>query len=240
MARLIGEANETTVKLENGKFKALVDSGSMVSQITLSLAKTLRLKIYQLNQIIPMEGAGGINVPYIDYVEAHLQIPEVSAFNEDCLFLVVPDHRYGFKVPITVGTLHIDMVIDKATPDKLDKISIAWGRGQLFRRIQAKQTQMVDQEQLEKVKGTVKLTKKVKLKPYATKRMTGKGTHPLNEKRVNVMTEPTDDEGSEYTIPAYSYITVKIKTSYNSLEEFKLSNCHPSEGDYCGKTFTRK
>ena len=29
-----------------------------------------------------MEGAGGINVPYIGYVEAHLHIPEVSAFSE--------------------------------------------------------------------------------------------------------------------------------------------------------------
>ena len=96
MARLIGEANETTVKLENQKFEALIDSGSMISQVTLSLAKALQLKIYKLNTLIPMEGAGGIEVPYIGYVEAQLKIPEVSAFEEDCLFLVVPDHRYGF------------------------------------------------------------------------------------------------------------------------------------------------
>ena len=89
----------------------------MVSQITLSLAKKLHLKIYKLQQLIPMEGAGGIEVPYIGYVEAHLQIPEVSAFDEDCLLLVVPDHWYGFRVPLTIGTLHIDMIIDKATPE---------------------------------------------------------------------------------------------------------------------------
>ena len=86
LARLIGEPNETTVKLEDQKSKALVDSGAMVSQITSSLAKLLHLKIYKLNQLIPMEGAGSINVPYIGYVEAHLHIPEVSAFREDCLF----------------------------------------------------------------------------------------------------------------------------------------------------------
>ena len=151
MARLIGEANEASVKLENQTFTALIDSGSMVSQITASLAKTLQLKIHHLNRLIPMEGAGGVKVPYIGYVEAHLQIPEVSAFKEDCLFLVVPDHRYGFRVPITIGTLHIDMIIEKATPTELDQISIAWGRGQLFRRIQMKQTQIVDQEALNKV-----------------------------------------------------------------------------------------
>ena len=206
LAQLIGEPNETTVKLEDQKFKALVDSGAMVSQITLSLAKLLHLKIYKLNQLIPMEGAGGINVPYIGYVEAHLHIPEVSAFSEDCLFLVVPDHQYSFKVPLTIGTLHIDMIIDKATPDELKKITIAWGRGQLFRRIQVKQTQLVTEEQLDKIQGNVKLTTTVKLKPYATHRLTGKGSHPLNDKWVNVMTEPTRDEGSEYIVPSYSYI----------------------------------
>ena len=211
LARLIGEANETSVKLENQEFKALVDSGSMVSQITVSLAKMLQLKIHQLNKLIPMEGAGGIKVPYVGYVEAHLQIPEVSAFREDCLFLVVPDHRYGFRVPITIGTLHIDMIIDKATPRELDQISIAWGRGQLFRHIQMKQTQVVDQKALDKIDGVVKLTKTVKLKPYQTTVLSGRGTHPLNEKRVNVITEPTDEEGGEYTVPSKSFIKSKSK-----------------------------
>ena len=67
---LIGEANETQVKLEGQNFKALVVSGSMVSQITHSLAKALKLPIKQLQTLIPMEGSGGIIVPYLGYVEA--------------------------------------------------------------------------------------------------------------------------------------------------------------------------
>ena len=81
---LIGDANETHVKLEGQNFKALVDSGSMVSQITHSLAKALKLPIKQLQTLIPMEGSGGITVPYLGYVEATLNIPEVKAFQEDC------------------------------------------------------------------------------------------------------------------------------------------------------------
>ena len=115
LCRLIGEPNETKVKLENQNFKALVDSGSMVSQVTISLVKALKLKLKQLNTLIPMEGAGGISVPYLGYVEATLKIPEVEGFEEDCLFLVVADHAYGKRVPITIGTLHIDMIIEKAT-----------------------------------------------------------------------------------------------------------------------------
>ena len=158
-----------------------------------------------------MEGAGGVEVPYIGYVEACLKIPDVSAFKEDCLFLVVPDHRYGYRVPVTIGTLHIDMIIEKATPDELDIISIAWGRGQLFRKIQARPVQIGNQKELEKVEGDIKLTKTIKLKLNETHKLEGRGMHPLNAKRVNVIIEPTDNEGGEYTIPSYTYIKSNSK-----------------------------
>ena len=158
-----------------------------------------------------MEGAGGVEVPYIGYIEACLKIPEISAFEEDCLFLVVPDHWYGYHVPVTVGTLHIDMIIAKATAEELDKISIAWGRGQLFRKIQARQVQIGNQKELEKVEGDIKLTKTIKLKPNETRKLEGRGTHPLNAKWVNVIIEPTDNEGGEYAIPSYTYIKSNSK-----------------------------
>ena len=58
-----------------------------------------------------MEGSGGVTVPYLGYVEATLTILGVKAFQEDCLFLVMNDHRYGKRAPIMIGTLHIDMII---------------------------------------------------------------------------------------------------------------------------------
>ena len=124
---LIGEVNKTDIKLEGQSFKALVDSGSMVSQMTNLLAKTLELPIKQLQTLIPMAGSGGITVPYLGYVEATLDIPEVKAFHEDCLFLVMNDYNYGKRVPIMIGTLHIDMIINQAMKEELDKISIALG-----------------------------------------------------------------------------------------------------------------
>ena len=62
----------------------------------------------------------GSLIPYLGYVEATLNIPEVKAFQEDCLFLVVNDHTYGKQVPIMIGTLHIDMIIDRATKEELE------------------------------------------------------------------------------------------------------------------------
>ena len=155
-----------------------------------------------------MEGLGGITVPYLGYVEATLNIPEVKAFQEDCLFLVVNDHTYGKRVPIMIGTLHIDMIIDRATKEELEWISIAWGRGQLFTQIQACQVQIENQDALQKVQGTVKLTKKVKLKPFQSLKLSCKGNNPLNTKRVNVIVEQLEDADAEdnYTVPTYSFL----------------------------------
>ena len=71
-----------------------------------------------------------------------MEIPGVDAFNEDCLFLVMPDHEYGHRVPVTIGTLHIDMIIEQATKDELDQLGTAWGRGKVNRQIQARRVQL--------------------------------------------------------------------------------------------------
>ena len=138
MARLIGEPNEAIAKIEGQKFDSLIDSGAQISQLTESLVKALDLKIRNLKEILPLEGAAGVKIPYLDYVEARLEIPSVDAFNEDCLFLVMPDHEYGHRVPVTIGTLHIDMIIEQATKDELDQLGTAWGRGKVNQQIQAR------------------------------------------------------------------------------------------------------
>ena len=182
LVQLIVEANETKVKLEVQNSKVLVDSGSMLSQINHSLAKALKLPIKQLQTLIPMEGLGGITVPYLGYVEATLNIPEVKAFQEDCLFLAVNDHSYRKCVPIMICTLHIDIIIDQATKEELEQISIAWGRGQLLRQIQACQVQIENQDTLQKVQGMIKLTRRVKLKPFQSLKLSYKGNNPLNSR----------------------------------------------------------
>ena len=126
------------------------------------------------------------------------------------------DHNYGKRVPITIGTLHIDIIIDQAMKEELDKISIAWGRGQLFRQIQARQVQIENQDALQKVQGTVKLTKKVKLKSFQNLKLSCKGNNPLNSKQVNVVVEPLEDVGIEdnYVVLAYSFLKSNSRRVY--------------------------
>ena len=60
------------------KVKSLIDSGVQISQLTESLVKALDLKIQNLKETLPLEGAAGIKVPYLGYVEAWLEIPGSS------------------------------------------------------------------------------------------------------------------------------------------------------------------
>ena len=206
MVRLIGQANETQVKIENKKFTALIDSGAQISQLTESLVKALGLKMKHLKELLPLDGAGGIDVSYLSYVEARLAFPEIQNFDEDCLFLVMSDHTYGDRVPVTIGTLHINMMLDKASQEELESLSRAWDRGFVNRQIQAKQLQIENESQLNNIKGTVKLTQNVKLKPGQTRKVKSRSNHPLNGKRVNIILEPTEEEEGSYTVPSYNFV----------------------------------
>ena len=149
----------------------MLDSGAQLSSITNKRAKELGLEIKQLQTILDLEASGGGGVPYKGYVELNLDIPEVAKFKEDVLMLVVDDSPYGEKVPVAIGTLHIDMVLDLATKEELENIGQKWQRGGLGRKIAMKQNVLPTQDvpfDLDSVMGGVKITKNVVIKPFHT------------------------------------------------------------------------
>ena len=116
----MGEANESTIMVEGQEARALLDSGSQLSAILLEWVKKMKLRPQQLQSILQIEGSGGLEVPYLGYVEACPKIPEIKAFDLDVLLLIVPDSAHTLYTPITLQTLHIDMAIKSATKKELD------------------------------------------------------------------------------------------------------------------------
>ena len=103
--------------------RALTDFGSQLSSISLAWVKKLNLKPQQLWYILQIEGSGGLDVPYLGYVETHLGIPEIKAFDNDVLLLIIPDSAHTMHTSITLGTPHIDMVIKLATKKELENFN---------------------------------------------------------------------------------------------------------------------
>ena len=191
--RLIGDTNETKVVLEGVNCTSLIDSGAQVSSITEQLAHTLELEIKPLKKLVRIEGVGGYSVPYLGYCEATLKIPEVAAFEQDCCFLVMPNSPYGERCPIIIGTLHIDEILRLSTPEELASMSVAWDRGNLGTRMRMGALQI--SKELNEFEGEVTLTRDVTIPANGYAHTSGRGSHPLNSKRVNIMTEPIE-EGS--------------------------------------------
>ena len=115
LGRLVEEANESKVIVEGQETTALLDSGSQLLSISWSWVNNLNFEPKQLQSILQIEGSGGLEVPYLGYVEVQLKIPEVKAFNHNVLLLIVPDSAHMQYTPITLETLHIDMAISPGT-----------------------------------------------------------------------------------------------------------------------------
>ena len=84
----MGRANETSVKIDGKISKALIDSGAMILMMSKDYCIEHGYKIQPLEHLVPIEGSGGANVPYLGYVEVRMCILGINSFDRDILMLV--------------------------------------------------------------------------------------------------------------------------------------------------------
>ena len=190
--RLVGEANETMVIVEDQEARALIDSGSQLSAISLAWVKKLKLEPWQLQSILQIEGSGGLDVPYQGYVETHLRIPKIKGFGNDVLLLIVPDSVHTHHMPITLGTLHIDMAIGLATKKELENLSKQWKRSLIATKLAMKEVQVVTSEDtriVSKIDSILKIAKDDTVVPFGTIEAKDGIETPNHYKCVNVVVD---------------------------------------------------
>ena len=195
-----------TIIVENETVKGLIDSGAQISSISDKFAEALNLEVKRLETLLDLEPTGGGRVPYNGYVEVRLQIPNVQAFDLDVLMLVIPESEYSKTVPVTIGTIHIDEIINLITDEELKLANKKWQRGIISRKVAIKSLQLKENKDvLNKVTGDVKLTRNVQIPPMETITVSGITAVNSHTKRVNVITEPRENL-DEYTVHSYSYM----------------------------------
>ena len=86
----------------------------------------MNLEIHSLDNILDIEGSGGVSVLYIGYVEVKLKIPEVKAYNEDALIMVMNDSKNGDVIPFAIGTIHTHAALEVITDNEWKNLSLAW------------------------------------------------------------------------------------------------------------------
>ena len=86
--RILGRANETEIELGGKISKALIDSGSIILKMSKGYCDEHGYEIQPLDRLVPMEGSGGTDVPYLGYVEVRMCILGISSFYQDVLMLI--------------------------------------------------------------------------------------------------------------------------------------------------------
>ena len=166
----------------------------------MDMGKKLKLEPKQLQSILQIEGSGCLEVLYVGYVEVCLRIPEVKAFNQNILLLIIPNSVHTQYTPITLGTLHIDMAIKLATEKELKNLNKQWQRSLVATKLTMKEVQILNIEEAQivsKLDNDVKLVKDMTISPFETVEVKGilKKT-PNHYKRINVVVD--DLRGNRY------------------------------------------
>ena len=162
-----------------------------------------------------MRVRGGGTVPYYGYVECRLKLPQIEKIDVDVLMLIIDDSAYGMRVPVQLGTLHIDMALDLATEAEMKKLSCRWERAKMASALRMS-SMVVDENsfKLDNISCSVHTTQKLNLRPFESATVTGilKGPvkNSMYHKRVNVSIEPLEahkeGENKYCAVPGYAFL----------------------------------
>ena len=113
------------VVVEGVEMMALMDTGSQVSTLTEGFCSEFRLRILPLGVCSILRAQG-----YCDTIKGicrgNLIIPGLPQYNEDVLFFVILDTKYGERVPLQKGTPVIDHLVMTMNAQELQQAGYTW------------------------------------------------------------------------------------------------------------------
>ena len=104
----IGPEMLVELTVEGRNFNALADSGSQVNMITPTLVQQYGFPVLPLEDLMDyplnLMGLGGKHTSPLGFVILCVQVRGIAGYDEDVVFLVVPDESdFRWRVPLVVG-----------------------------------------------------------------------------------------------------------------------------------------
>ena len=127
LVQLISHANEAMVVVEGMEKMAVVDTGSQVFILTEGFHSEFGLKTFHWGFVASSGDRGYFNTTK-GYVEANLLVPGLLWYNDNMLFLVISEYKYGERVPVEIGTLVIDHLVITMTVEDDSRIGMLGNR----------------------------------------------------------------------------------------------------------------
>ena len=113
----IGPEMLVKLTIEGRNVNALADSGSQVNMITSALVQQYGFPVLPLEDLVDyllnLVGLGRKRTSPLGFVILHVQVWGITGYDEDAVFLVVPDEsKFRWRVPLVVGTYTIGRIIN--------------------------------------------------------------------------------------------------------------------------------
>ena len=127
----IGPETLVDLTIEGRNVNALVDSGSQVNMITPTFVQQYGFPVLPLEDLVDhplnLVGLGGKCTSPLSFIILHVQVQEMAGYDEDIVFLVVPDEsEFGRRVPLVIGTCMIGQIINVIWESEIDHLSTPW------------------------------------------------------------------------------------------------------------------
>ena len=127
----IGPETLVDLTIEGRNVNALADSGSQVNTIMPTFVQQYGFPVLPLEDLVDhplnLVGLGGKRTSPLSFIILHVQVQEIAGYDEDIVFLVVPDEsEFGQRVPLVVGTCTIGQIINVIWESEIDCLSMPW------------------------------------------------------------------------------------------------------------------
>ena len=132
----IGPEMLVDLKIEGRNVNALVDSGSQVDTIMPVFVWQCGFPVLPLvdlvDHLLNLVGLGGKCTSLLGFVILHVQVRDITGYDEDVVFLVVTNEsEFGHRVPLVIGTCTIGRIINVTQESEIDHLSMPWATVQM-------------------------------------------------------------------------------------------------------------
>ena len=122
--------------IEGKNVNALADSGSQVNTIMPAFMQQYGFPVLPLEDLddhpLNLVGLGGKCTSPLGFVILHVQVRKIAGYDEDVVFLMVPDEsKLSHRVPLIIRTCTIGQIINIIQESEIDHLSMPWATARM-------------------------------------------------------------------------------------------------------------
>ena len=134
--------------IEGRNVNDLVDSGSQVNTITSAFMQQYGFHVLPLEDLVDhplnLVGLGRKRTSLLGFVILHMQVRGITGYDEDVVFLLVPDEsEFGCRVPLVIGTCTIGRIINVIWESEIDHLSMPWATARMVQLLSCQKSTAV-------------------------------------------------------------------------------------------------